>query len=110
MNKILDLSDYTPEQIADTINSLWVGEYDDCNRKDYFCGVESILDYVLNKENVDRLYSVSSIIEVYCGKKHKAEKVRKIMNDKGFQVFESPLNKQIQCEDYYIAFIGKPAI
>ena len=111
MSKILKLNYYSAEQIADSINSIWVGEYGYLDRGDYACGVVGMPTYAAfaSTTSLTSFMIDSILIEVYCGSRHKADRVRNIMIEKGFKYFETPENWLQSSSDSYIVFIGKPS-
>lgn len=107
MKNILNLSNYTAKQIADSINSIWVGEYGNLNRNDFVCGIADILNYTLEEEPIKSLLISSAVIDIYCGNRQKAEIVRNLMNEKGFRSIDLDKTHIRHTDDNYVVFIGK---
>ena len=107
MNKILNLSNYPAEQIVDSINSIWVGEYGNFDRSNFACGIENLLNYILIDEYQESLCLDTIVLEIYCGNKQKAELVRKMMNEKGFGLIERGNRGISTIDDCYVIYISR---
>ena len=82
MNKLIDLSTYHAAVISDSINSIWVGEYGDKDRSEFFCTINASLQDFLNLE----FDSIRIITAVDCGSRSNAIETLRNLKILGFSI------------------------
>ena len=82
MNKLIDLSTYHADVISNSINSIWVGEYGDNDRSEYFCTINANLQDFLNLE----FDSIRIITAVDCGTRSNAIETLRNLKILGFSI------------------------
>ena len=107
MNQILGMHKFSAEQIADTINSIWVGEFGHLKRNEFVCGILNIGNRLELANQGLMEISGPILIEVFCGTKQKAEDVIKIITERGFCELVSCAYESPEIKDGYIVFIRK---